>query len=53
MLAGHVKDRQAGFLDDLVGSSNWLSLESWETSPVWMMKSGLVGRAAILATASR
>ena len=52
VLAGDVEHRHAGALEDLVGVVELArSLESWLTSPVWMMKSGLSGIAAILATA--
>jgi hypothetical protein len=50
VLARHIEHRAFKIWS---ASSNWSGLESWLTSPVWRMKSGFTGMAAILATASR
>jgi hypothetical protein len=51
-LAGN-EERKPGFLQYLVGVVELLVLDSCETSPVWMMKSGWIGSALTFAIASR
>ena len=52
VFAGDIMNIEFRRTDDLVGVVEFLGLDRWEISPVWIMKAGFCGAALTLAIAS-